>query len=239
MSNRLAGRYGYPKDDPFRVTFHPDRLQKPGRWKKPRQIFVCSMGDLFHDDVKFNDQYKIFEMMGIYNQHTYIVLTKRAANMRAVMPDIWFHLGRNYPDIEFPLKNVIGMVTAENQAMADKRVPDLLNTPFTVRGISVEPMLGPVDPWMPEKRKGWVTNVPGKGIDWVICGGESGPGARPMHPEWARSLRDQCHGANIPFFFKQWGEFISAKGFQVIRVGKKKAGRLLDGRTWDEYPAIK
>ena len=102
------------------------------------------MGDLFHNDVTFEQQYKIFEMMTMCNHHTYLVLTKRSKNMRRVMPDIWFHLARNYAGVEFPLKNVIGMVTAENQNRANERIQDLTDTPFVARGVSIEPMLSPI-----------------------------------------------------------------------------------------------
>jgi protein gp37 len=154
-------------------------------------------------------------------------------------------------------------VTAENQEQADKRIPILLQTPASVRFVSVEPMIGPVSlRWLSawdgmaiKPHPGSVTNeLDGlKCLDWVICGGESGPGARPMHPDWARSLRDQCQAAGVPFFFKQWGEWTSefpqwlslasrAMAYQhgetFYRVGKKAAGRLLDGKEHSEYPKV-
>jgi protein gp37 len=281
MAQRLKGRYGYLKDDPFKVTFHPDRLDQPLRWKKPRRIFVVSMGDLFHEDVEWNWQYKIFEIMLINQEHTYLILTKRPKRMKKVLLDIWFHLGRNYPESkpDFPLRNIWLGITAENQQEADKRIPILLQIPATVRFVSIEPMLSEIKLWdhnideCPTYYDGCNCK---EGINWVIVGGESGPGARPMNPGWVRSIRDQCQGAGVPFFFKQWGEWAEMKqmgafmatgrakngthtgrydlkyydktqannitvdcafnNISVYRVGKKKAGRILDGRIWDEVP---
>lgn len=209
---RAMGAKGY--ENWFAVTLHPERLPEPLHWKKPSRVFVCSMGDLFHEAVPWNFQYKAFEMMLHAPQHTFVVLTKRAIVMQKAVTDIWLHLGRNYPDATLPLPNVIGMVTAENQEMADARIPLLLETPFAVRGVSVEPMLGPVNirdylvtPGMPSRIVNPYSHpieyLPITGLDWVICGG----GSVPMHPDWARNLRDQCAGAGVPFFFKQWGEY--------------------------------
>jgi protein gp37 len=283
MAHRLQamGVKGY--ENGFAVTLHPERLQEPLKWRKPSRVFVCSMGDLFHDDVPWNFQYKAFEMMLHAPRHTFVVLTKRAAVMQKAVTDIWLHLGRNYPDVELPLKNVIGMVTAENQEMVDVRIPVLLNTPFALRGVSVEPMLGPVDFGREYLRYKCGGKYPFRSLenkyrtriihmlDWVICGGESGTNARPMHPDWARNLRDQCASAGVPFFFKQWGEYspVRPDGFigewgvidgegryvrettawngrtgkdspsnevYVYRVGKRAAGRTLDGEIWNQYP---
>lgn len=190
--------------------------------------------------------------------------------------------------LEGPLPNVWLGVSVENQRAADERIPMLLQTPAAVRFLSCEPLLGPVDltriaPMDSENREGaiagdalagglwekkghaerWHQIQKGPAIDWIVVGGESGPNARPMHPEWVRSIRDQCQAAGVPFFFKQWGEWIPASqaltrqleiGHTVsfraennrrvldeetfFRVGKKAAGRLLDGRTWDEFPNI-
>ena len=246
MAQRLKGRYGYPKDDPFKVTFHPDRLEQPVRWRKPRMIFVCSMGDLFHKKVTDEQIDGIFERMthpmrGM-DHHTYLILTKRPeriltghAEHFAEWPNIW--LG----------------VTCENQQAIDERIPILLQIPAAVRFVSIEPMLSEINlemaledfqPLNPDLSK---KSSP---IQWVIVGGESGPGARPMHPDWARSIRDQCQAAGVPFFFKQWGEYVESipsnissanrhiyeHGTSFYRVGKKKAGRILNGRAWDEYP---
>jgi protein gp37 len=171
-----------------------------------------------------------------------------------------------------PLPNVWLGVSVENQATADERIPLLLQTPAAVRWISAEPLLGPIDlaqiPNSQSEAEGqrWLHSLEGYAwecsgteyydtcninahLDWVVVGGESGSGARPMHPEWARSLRDQCVAAGVAFHFKQWGEWLPAMcdgapgDFQHLSdepslVGKRKAGRLLDGRTWDEYPAV-
>jgi protein gp37 len=163
---------------------------------------------------------------------------------------------------DWPLPNVWLGVSVEDQARADERIPDLLATPAAKRFISAEPLLGPVDLTSIDLPDGDTYIEPLSGtegeereewprLDWVIVGGESGPGARPMHPDWARSLRDSCQAAGVRFFFKQWGEWVSAKGYpghrrighvfpdlyQMVRVGKKAAGRLLDGREWSEHPA--
>jgi len=235
MSKRLAGRYGYHKDEPFRVTVHPDRLGEPGEWKKPQRVFVCSMADLFHDDVPIDFILRVFGRMNALRHHTFMLLTKRPENAM----EFCFHTGLTPSGFPFPAcstpsgevwpENVWLGVTAENQEMADKRIPVLLQIPVTVRFVSVEPMLGSVDlervQW-PGKHKvdvlrrgAW--NIPGgmsgftnhsdmNGIDWVICGGESGQKARPMHLEWAESLRDQCKAAGVPFFMKQMSGKIRA-----------------------------
>ena len=261
MANRLAGRYGYPADDPFRVTFHDDRLTEPFRVKKPHRIFVCSMADIFHDGVTERMLNAVWTTMSSANWHTFIVLTKRPdralkslskwgmdgltlrSGHGSVLPNVW-----------------IG-VTAENQARADERIPILLRIPAAVRFVSVEPMLGPVGL---QKAHGIYYDEHGcnlRKLDWVICGGETGPGARPVHPDWVRSLRDQCQASGVPFFFKQWGEWLPSEcdpeyttGPGLVRAcpagsgdpccpglwrrtGKKAAGRLLDGREWNEFPA--
>jgi len=253
IAQRFKGRYGYPSDDPFQVTFHPDRLDEPLKWKKPRHIFVCSMGDLFHEDVSEYDILAVWQKMGEFHDpngqilpvekrpgHTYLVLTKRPE--RALD-----FLSRRYPE-GFARRNVWLGVTAENQQRADERIPVLLQIPAAKRFVSIEPMLGPVDISYPlnggPEQNGygeWYQTFPP--LDWVILGGETGPGARPMHPDWPRKVRDQCREANIPFFFKHWGEWEHRplmhstpwdKRFK--RVGKKAAGRLLDGREWNEKP---
>jgi protein gp37 len=181
------------------VQFHPDRLAQPLRWKKPRRIFVCSMGDLFHEDLPlFDETEKVFEIISACYKHTFMVLTKRPRRMRAAVEHcLW-------DGLPYLLNLWLG-VTAENQEMADQRIPILLQTPAAVRFVSVEPMLGPVDlkPFFE-----W-TDMDGERVKrvphWVICGGETGPGARFMRPEWVKSLRDQCKSAGVPFFFKGWG----------------------------------
>lgn len=274
MARRLAGRYGYPEaPNQFDVTLHPDRLEQPLRWKKPRRIFVASMGDLFHEDVPFEFIEEVFHTMSQCLQHTFIVLTKRAERMYEWC--LW-EQDRQYDTIRHLFPNVMGMVTAENQNRLDERVPWLLTSPFAVRGVSIEPMLARTDVLAylpgPEGRGEYCSE-----LDWVICGGESGPGARPLHPDWARGIRDQCQAAGVPFFFKQWGEWcmynvkehesqlarwldkpdweeVKHQHFRsmhvsgsfdptykekvtMVRVGKKAAGRLLDGREHNEFPA--
>ena len=265
MSKRLAGRFGYPAADPFEVTLHPDKITEPLSWKKPRRIFVCSMGDLFHDDVLDRWIAEVFKIIGMCwaakdsrKDHIFMILTKRPERTR--------NFFRDWPLFE-NLPNVWLGVTAENQEQADARIPVLLSIPAAKRFVSIEPMLGPVDlndmlhphnlgsfssltgihNWgKPHKEKEYGT------LDLVICGGESGPGARPVHTDWVRGVRDQCKEAGVPFFFKQWGCWAEDKqhgltttsvracrfqdGTLVERVGKKAAGRMLDGKEYLEWP---
>jgi protein gp37 len=236
MSKRLAGRYGYSKDEPFKVTLHPDRLGQPLRWKKPRRIFVCSMGDLFHEDVPNEFIDYVFAVMGRSQQHTFILLTKRPERMREYLQagryqqilNIAYRLkfrpeglgkGIDNPKDMRWWPNVWLGVTAENQQRADERIPILLQIPAAVRFVSVEPMLGVVDLVAALDAaigiEGKVEIPAVDGIDnwlhWVICGGETGPGARPTHPDWVRNLRYQCQASGVPFFFKSWGEWCPVK----------------------------
>jgi len=193
MAKRLAGRNGYPADEPFRVTLHPDRMDQPLRWKKPRRVFVCSMGDLFHDDVPGEFLALAFDKMRRTPQHTYQVLTKRAV-------DMW-----EWCRFDYAPANVWLGVTAEDQRHADERIPLLLQTPAAVRFVSVEPMLEALDLW---QYLGCATNpigpaYGGQGIDWVIIGCESGPNRRPMDLDWAQSLVAQCRAAQVSVFVKQ------------------------------------
>ena len=228
MAQRLKGRYGYPKDNPFKVTFHPDRLDQPLKWKKPRQIFVVSMGDLFHEDVEWNWQYKIFEIMLINQDHTYLILTKRPERMKKVLLDIWFHLGRNYPESkpDFPLRNIWLGVTCENQEQADKRIPILLQIPAAIRFVSIEPMLSKINLRLYDYATSCGRHsVKRYFINQVICGTESGPRRRHAKIEWIRNLRDQCMDANVPFFLKQ----IEING-KVVKMPE------LDGKIWSGIP---
>jgi protein gp37 len=208
-----------------KTTFSESALQIPLKRKKATMYFVCSMGDLFHKSVPFEWIDKVFNVMVCKApQHTYQVLTKRPERMAEYMLRAkrdWELMWKGlYPD--WPFKNVWLGTTAENQEMADKRIPHLLKCPAAKRFVSCEPMLGPVDLTKIVLKKsdatergkpdvtfnpliGWYDGVlDGRTkLDWVICGGESGPGARPMHPDWARSLRDQCKAAGVPFFMKQ------------------------------------
>jgi protein gp37 len=247
MARRLAGRAGYPEGDGFAVTLHDDRLDEPLNWRTPRRVFVCSMGDLFHEDVPDRVIEDIFGVMALTPHLTYQVLTKRPVRMAEWirthshgecvagvvdrLADFGQHPHRFSRQVEqidagwpWPLPNVWLGVTAEDQERADERIPLLLQTPARVRFVSCEPLLGPVNlqrwlrlyghdgPPCCTERLGWhrlgehKTAKPD--LDWVIAGGESGSGARPMHPDWARSLRDQCAAAEVPFFFKQWGEWL-------------------------------
>jgi protein gp37 len=224
----------------------PERFDQPTRWRKPAMVFVNSMSDLFHDGVSGEVIARVFETMALTPHHTYQVLTKRPVRMqRFIDGTLWAHA---------PLPNVWLGVSVEDQVQANTRLPLLLDTPAAVRWVSLEPMLGRVklSPWL------------GKALNWVVCGGESGPGARPMHPQWVQYVRDQCRTAGTPFMFKQWGEWLPGAQADVtmrleimdgrlvpkgkllwrgignaelaFRVGKTKAGRLLDGILHDNYP---
>jgi protein gp37 len=279
---------------PFsKVQFHPSRLDQPLRWKKPRRIFVCSMGDLFHEDVKEEWLAQIFDVMcsattecGKRHKHepecwtgpphTFMLLTKRPERMKWAMENIW-QLAENFVHPDGPLGLTLEVgdwpppqiwlgVTAENQEMADQRIPILLQTPAAKRFVSIEPCLSAMDlkrylfGAMAKKvlldaggsLEGLPSHlIPPPSLDWVICGGESGPGARPMHPDWARDLRDQCQSAGVPFFFKGWGCWMPVRaaglyrnprridytdGVAMLNVGKKAASCLLGGKEWKEFP---
>lgn len=277
------------------VRCHPDRLEQPMRWTKPRMIFVNSMSDLFHDDVPDEFIDRVFAVMARARHHTFQVLTKRPERMREYL-NTSDRIGRvaaashEVPYCamewirEWPLPNVWLGVSVEDQATAAERIPLLLDTPAAVRWVSAEPCLGPIDlsrylgprqianpdGYGGDIGSGWTTDF--RTLDWVVCGGESGPKARPMHPDWARSLRDQCKSAGVAFHFKQWGgwEIASTQNghydgnmetnravwvhtdgvitkpsyfrsdggdtngaYAMVRVGKKRAGRLLDGMPHD------
>lgn len=251
-------------------------LDQPLRWRRPRMIFVCAHGDLFHESVQDEDIDRVFAVLERARHHTFQVLTKRSARMRAYYEDGLTasrvavqvdRLGAGFDGFSWPPPNVWLGVSAEDQTRADERIPDLLATPAAVRWVSAEPLLGPIDLWGARYRypKGHLAGAVGNWgmsprLDWIVAGGESGPGARPMHPDWARSIRDQCQAAGVPFHFKQWGEWAQCAGYQdhvgvdlggrqhgyasihapdttpMRRVGKKRAGRLLDGREWNEWP---
>jgi len=315
-----------------KVRLNEQWLDQPLRWTRPRMIFVCAHGDLFHENVPDEWIDRVFAVMALCPQHTFQVLTKRPERAREYMqhlqaPIYWRDLavasrkGRValIGDMAFlrthptgPLPNVWLGTSIEDQATADERIPHLLATPAAVRFVSAEPLLGPVDLdtiWLPQPI-GDVVKIDaltghkyrydglgpmqrfssGARLDWVIVGGESGKKARPMHPDWARSLRDQCQAAGVAFFFKQWGGWLPGQndihpnwdGRRVAhwqdggwghrdvsrqnyctwddagtmrsglvtdhdyftvhrwaqRIGKKAAGRLLDGREWSEMPGV-
>jgi protein gp37 len=198
MAKRLQamGTKGYK--DGFKITAHAERLTEPLRWRKPRRVFVCSMGDLFHQDIPYAEISKVFGVMAWAKDHTFFVLTKRPQAMMAYLsvPDrIRFQHEDGKEEVAiWPYPNVRIGVSVENQARAFDRIAPLLHIPAAHRFVSVEPMLGPVNLEM---------YFEDSGLDWVICGGESGPGRREMDPDWARDLRDQCINAGIPFHFKQ------------------------------------
>ena len=197
MAKRLAGRFGYPADEPFRVTLHPDRLEQPLKWKKPRRIFVCSMSDFFHPLIPLEFQAKVFRIVEQCPQHTFLFLTKRTEQL-----DL-FNRACGWPD----LPNAWLGVTAENQEQADKRIPLLLQTPAAVRFVSCEPLLGPLDisnlgvvrRYTESRGASWSEHQ----IDWIIVGCESGPRRRFMALDWARMIAAQCATANVPVFIKQ------------------------------------
>lgn len=241
------------------VICHEDRLRDPLKWRKPSMIFVNSMSDLFHEKVPFEFIKQVFHIMSLAEQHTFLVLTKRPERMLEYFK--WDGFG----SVSYAWPNWIWLgVSVEDQKAADSRIPLLLQSPAKVKFLSCEPLLGPIMfkiDWLPVLIGDGPEKFPG--IDWVIAGGESGPNARPMHPQWPRYLRDRCQEADVPFFFKQWGEwappeddcfgpnecgpldgsctdmrqiFSFPDGKIMTRSGKGLAGRLLDGRKWNEYP---
>lgn len=220
----------------FGVTLHPDKLTEPLGWKKPRRVFVNSMSDLFHPEVPDDFIGRVWDTMAACPRHTFQVLTKRPQRMA--------HILSNWQETR-PARSNIWVGTSIESDRYTFRASHLQATPAAVRFLSLEPLLGPLP------------SLDLTGINWVIVGGESGPGARPMHPAWVRTLRDRCQEAGVAFFFKQWGAFMPTSRHQgagtpshlegsawaigdgfwpVWRVGKHAAGRLLDGRTWDEMP---
>ncbi|MDE2684849.1 MAG: phage Gp37/Gp68 family protein [Chloroflexota bacterium] len=202
LSKRLKATGMAKYSNGFEVTLHPDTLEIPLRWRKPRSIFVNSMSDLFHVDVPESFIRDVFGVMERADWHRYQVLTKRAERV-AELSD----------GLPWPSQVWMG-VSVESKDYA-YRIDRLRETDAQVKFLSLEPLLGPLP------------HLNLEGIDWVIVGGESGPGARPMQPDWAREIRDQCVGAGVAFHFKQWGG-----------VFKKRGGRELDGRTWDEMPNL-
>ena len=191
FAERWRGVKGHPYEQGFDVREHPSRLDQPARWRKPRRIFVNSMGDLFHKTVRRAFIDDVFDAMETVDRHVYQVLTKRSSLMRD-------YLRRRYAGGEAPPHVWCGVSVEDGAATA--RIRHLRAAPAAVRFLSVEPLLGPVG------------EIDLDGIAWVIVGGESGPNARPMRPEWARDVRDQCARARVPFFFKQWGGLHAKSG---------------------------
>ncbi|MDB5095563.1 MAG: hypothetical protein JWO85_3664 [Candidatus Eremiobacteraeota bacterium] len=231
------------------VVCHEDRLLAPLSRRKPTRYFVNSMSDLFHKDVPDEFIRQVFITMGCTQRHTFQVLTKRPERMRRWVRDFYGPGGKNeLRDPADPISNAWLGVSVESNDYA-WRADMLRETPAAVRFLSIEPMLGPVD------------KVSFEGIDWVIVGGESGHGARPMHPAWVRDVQDRCAWDNIPFFFKQWGRWAPVGDDRDVREASKtlvigdnpmmdqddivfgfskaSAGRMIDGRTWDEFPAVR
>jgi protein gp37 len=228
------------------VRWHRELLEQPLRWQRPRRIFVCAQSDLFHPYVPPCFIADVWAVMASAKQHTFQVLTKRPARMQYLLTD-------PPGGVTWPLPNVWLGVSVEDQQRAEERIPLLLQTPAALRYVSCEPLLGAVNLklYLPLTTRGRGGPIRAEGgIGWVIGGGESGPGARPMHPDWARSLRDQCQAADVPFFFKQWGAWapyrtgihgasdVDVAGQVMTRIGKRRAGRLLDGREWEEMPEV-
>lgn len=241
-------------------------MDQPLGWRTPARIFVNSMSDLFHEGVLDEVIDRVLTTVALSPRHTYQVLTKRPRRMRDYFLGDWAI--RVYSAIDGnpagatsagwlaggqPLPNLWLGVSVEDQCRADERIPLLLDTPAAVRWVSAEPLLGAVDLIRTMDRAGYdpVWSIRQCGLDWVVVGGESGPGARPMHPQWARSLRDQCAAAGVPFLHKQNGEWASVSevegpgqhfsfpdGATVRRVGKRAAGRSLDGVIHDAPPEI-
>jgi protein gp37 len=200
MSKRLKAMGQPHYTGGFCVALHEDALDKPITWRRPQRVFVNSMSDLFHEKVPLEFIQRIFDTMNTADWHQYQILTKRAQRLEELSPQL------DWAD------HIWMGVSVENEDVVS-RIDHLRNSAAKIKFLSCEPLLGPL-------RK---LNL--KGINWVIVGGESGPGARPMEEEWVLDIRDQCQSAGVPFFFKQWGG-----------VFKKRAGRRLQGRTHDELP---
>ncbi len=244
------------------ATLRSEKMKEPVLLRDPRRILVCSVLDLFHKSVPTDFITETFMAMNSAPQHTYLILTKRPRRMASFI-EAWGNLGEHiWPGI-----------SCENQATANERIPVLVEIPAAVRWICYKPPIGPLDlgRWLVcEDCARWGVEPAADGwryqrelacgiprVNWVVCGGEIGPGARPMYPDWVRDLRDQCQAAGVPFFFEGWGEWVSpyarhgsyedlegerryltykGLGTDVVRVGCKTAGRLLDGREWNELP---
>jgi protein gp37 len=240
FSRRVGADIWGPKRE--RRFFSDAHWQEPLKWNiaasragSRARVFCSSMADVFEDRRELDDpRARLWDLVDRTPNLDWLLLTKRPDNIACAVP--W---GDRWP------ANVWLGTTAENQRWAEKRIPILLQFPAVVRFVSCEPLLGPLtlEPWLRGRRR----------IDWVIAGGESGHKARPMNPDWVRSLREQCQHAAVHFHFKQWGHWAPDDGSErptlrrvhlrngdapvsLVRVGKHAAGRVLDGRTWDEYP---
>ena len=233
---------------------NPRRATSDAYWKQPhrwnrearaagvrRRVFCASLADVFDNQVDPAWRRELWDLIHQCDALDWLLLTKRPQNIAAMLPG-----GGDDPlngidryATPWPWPHVWLGTTVENQEEADRRIPHLLAVPARLRFLSCEPLLGPVDlrEYICHPASDWMIS-PELALYWVIAGGESGPGARPMRPDWARSLRDQCQAAGVPFFFKQWGEWIVGDDISIeIRVGKKAAGRELDGREHNEFPS--
>ena len=204
FSERFRSVPGHPFETGFDLTLRPERLQQPLLWKRPRMIFVNSMSDLFHKDIPKDHVAAVFDTMEKADWHVYQVLTKRSSLLQRF-------INERYRDHKAPSHMWFG-VSVENE-QATSRIAHLQNAHAGIRFLSIEPLIGPVGK----------LNL--KRIDWVILGGESGPGARPMNKEWAIDIRNQCLKAKVAFFFKQWGGRTPKAG-----------GRMLEGKEWSQFP---
>jgi protein gp37 len=247
FAERWRGVPGHHFENGFDVTLRPERLDQPLRWKRPRRVFVNSMSDLFHESVPTEFIAQVFATMAASPQHAFQLLTKRHGRMRALLRGKRFAQDVNAAYVtlpsdipaargyEWPLPNVWLGVSAEDPHWAEIRIPALLDTPAAVRFVSIEPMLGPVTlypgKWIPPWGGGprvdlsqpW--QAPGPALDWVIIGGESGPGARRMAEGWARNLVDECTETGTPVFVKQLGSVLGRQ----LGAGPK-------GGDWDAWP---
>lgn len=247
FAERFRGVPGHHFTDGFDLTVRPGRLEQPLRWARPRRVFVNSMSDLFHPGVDDDYIARVFAVMALADQHTFQLLTKRHGRCRALLTDPGFRrLVEQHADgpLDWPLPNVWLGVSVEDQQRAELRIPALIDTPAAVRWVSAEPLLAPVDltritlvrPRPPHGPGVRLDSLAGHldgtddviaRLDWVVAGGESGASARPVDPAWIRSLRDQCARVGTPFLFKQWGGHTPKAG-----------GRVLDGRSHDQYPPV-
>jgi protein gp37 len=207
FSERFRGTPGHPFKTGFDLTLRSERLEQPLRWRAPRMIFVNSMSDLFHKDIPEDFIDRVFDTMERAPWHTFQVLTKRSSLMRDF-------LRKRYGTIPGPLHMWFGVSIEDGTKLS--RIRHLRDSPAGVRFLSIEPLIGPIG------------TLDLSGIDWVIVGGESGPRARPMRPDWVRSIRDQCMRAHVAFFFKQWGG-----------LRPKSGGRELDEREWNDFPDVR
>ncbi len=202
MAKRLKAMRNPSYKNEFKLTLHEHLIDVPLKWRKPSVIFVNSMSDLFQAGVPTSFIQSVFATMNEADWHVFQVLTKRPENVRELSSQLTW-------------SDNIWMGTSVENADYTWRIDELRETGATIKFLSLEPLLGPLN------------DLNLEGIDWVIVGGESGPGARPMNPEWVTDIRDQCRKSGVAFFFKQWGG-----------VFKKRTGRELDGRTWDEMPQL-